>query len=60
MPWKECSLISRVQDPSPAERSEQALLNISRDMSFREQVLKVRELRIQLTLRLWPIAGPRR
>lgn len=49
-----------VEDPSPAGRSEQALLNISRDSSFREQFLKVREPRIQLTLRLWPIAGPRR
>jgi hypothetical protein len=39
---------------------EQAPLNISRDISFREQFLKVRELRIQLTLRPWPIAGPRR
>jgi len=49
-----------VVDPSPAGRSEQALLNISRDISFREQFLKVRELRIQLTLRPWPIAGPHR
>jgi hypothetical protein len=30
------------------------------DISFREQFLKLRELRIQLTLRPWPIAGPRR
>ena len=46
-------------DPSPAG-SELALLNISRDLSFREQFVKVRELRIQLTLRPWRIAGPRR
>jgi hypothetical protein len=49
-----------MEDPSPVGRSEQALLNIKRDISFREQFLKVRELRIQLTLRPWPIAGPRR
>jgi hypothetical protein len=47
-------------DSSPNGRSEQALLNIRRDTSFREQFLKLRELRIQLTLRPWPIAGPRR
>jgi hypothetical protein len=47
-------------DPSPTGRSEQALVNIRRETSFREQFLKVRELRIQLTLRPWPIAGPRR
>jgi hypothetical protein len=46
-------------DPSRAGR-ELALLNISRGISFREQFEKVRELRIQLTLQLWPIAGPRR
>jgi hypothetical protein len=46
-------------DPSRAG-SELALLNISRGISFREQFEKVRELRIQLTLQLWPIAGPRR
>jgi hypothetical protein len=33
---------------------------IPRDISFRERCLKVRELRIQLTPRPWPIAGPRR
>jgi hypothetical protein len=47
-------------EPSPAGRSEQALLNIRRDISFREQFLRARELRIQLTLRPWPIADPRR
>src|SRR6266849_6315579 len=36
-----------VADPSPAG-SELALLNISCDVSFREQFVKVRELRIQL------------
>jgi hypothetical protein len=36
------------------------LLSVSRDISFREQFFKVRELRIPLTLRLWSIAGPRR
>ena len=46
-------------DPSPAG-SERALLNISRDISLREPFVKVRELRIQLTLRPWPIADPRR
>ena len=45
-----------MEDPSPARRSE--LPKTRRDISFREQFLKVRELRIQLTLRLWPIAGP--
>jgi hypothetical protein len=29
-------------DPSPAGRPERALLNIRRDVSFREQFLKVR------------------
>jgi hypothetical protein len=30
-----------MEDPSPAGRSEQALLNIRRDISLREQFLKV-------------------
>jgi len=47
-------------DLTPTGRSGQALLNIRRDTSFREQFLKVRELRIQLTLRPRPIVGPRR
>ena len=49
-----------VEEPSPAAKSEQELLKGTHDISFREQLLKVRELRIQLTLRPWPIAGPRR
>src|SRR5213592_4158095 len=47
-----------MEDPSPVGRSEQELTRL--DISFREQLLKARELRIQLTLRPWPIAGPRR
>jgi len=35
----------------------QALLNIRRDISFREQFLRAREPRIQLTLRPWPFIG---
>ncbi len=38
----------------------QLSLGSERDISFREQFLRVRELRIQLTLRPWPIADPRR
>jgi hypothetical protein len=49
-----------MEDPSPAGKSEQELIKTRLDISFREQLLKAGELRIQLNLRPWPIAGPRR
>jgi hypothetical protein len=44
----------------PQHLAQFAMLAIRRDISFRERRLEARVPRIQLTLRPWPIGGPRR